>query len=44
MTLVIALIANGIYDHLIGEPAISNLWIGVIWVGHLLYHSGRGGT
>lgn len=39
MTLLIALIANGIYEHLVGDPFIGVPWIIVIWILHLMAHS-----
>lgn len=41
MTLVIALIANAIHTHLVGQPAIDTIWIALIWLAHLLYHGSR---
>lgn len=36
MTLLIALMANAIYAHEIGQPFIDTGWIVVIWIIHLL--------
>jgi hypothetical protein len=41
MTLVIALIANAIHTHLVGEPAIDTIWIVAIWVLHLFTIASR---
>lgn len=35
MTLLIALIANGIYEHEIGRQFIGTGWIVLIWLVHL---------
>lgn len=40
MTLLIALIANHICEHLTGEVFLDTGWIVAIWVAHVLYHSG----
>ncbi|WP_260855651.1 hypothetical protein [Mesorhizobium amorphae] len=39
MTLLIALIANGIYEHEIGLQFIGNAWIVALWVLHLVVRS-----
>lgn len=39
MTLLIALIANGIHEHMYGEPFIAVPWIIVIWILLLAAHS-----
>ncbi|OYR26236.1 MULTISPECIES: hypothetical protein [Brucella] len=39
MTLLIALIANGIYEHEVGRQFIETGWIVVLWVCHLMVRS-----
>ena len=39
MTLLIALIANAIFEHMTGEKFIDTGWIVVIWIFHLGMHS-----
>lgn len=41
MTLLIALIANGIHAHLTGELFIGTGWIVAIWILHLLSHGSK---
>lgn len=38
MTLLIALIANAIFEHLTGAKFIDTGWIVVIWIFHLGTH------
>ncbi|WP_281040908.1 hypothetical protein [Mesorhizobium sp. Pch-S] len=39
MTLLIALIANGIYEHEIGRQFIGTGWIVSLWALHLVVRS-----
>lgn len=39
MTLLIALIANGIYEHEVGQQFIGTGWIVLLWIGHLIVRS-----
>lgn len=39
MTLLIALIANSIHEHVTGEQFIHNAWIIAFWVFHVAYHA-----
>lgn len=39
MTLLIALIANGIYEHEVGRQFIGTGWIVLLWIGHLIVRS-----
>lgn len=41
MTLIIALMAEHIYEKLYGEPYIATGWIVAIWIAHLCYHEAR---
>lgn len=39
MTLIIALLLNGIYAHLTDGPLISNVLITLVWVLHVLFYA-----
>lgn len=41
MTLLIALIANGLYEAETGRQFIGSGWIVLIWILHLMVHSSR---
>lgn len=42
MTLLIALIANGLYEAETGRQFIDTGWIVLLWVAHLISHSPSG--